>query len=191
MLGAQVAYLESIAGPAWRVDDNGDGTEIRQYKVGPCVADISAKGGTILALGMAVSPQCTFAVQPFAPNQKLPSANQMKFGDLGGTTYTADCLRSCGNAYDPWVFADWTGSHADNFMEIRVGTAQVSAPVLEATGTWEEAMIAAKGEDWVIMGEFRCSTDFNDVASRAFEAVPVQRVEVGGFPREAPVCEGG
>jgi hypothetical protein len=103
VIGSNVAFLETITGPAFRTD----GSE-RTYKVDGCEILVGATGGKIDNIGIAgYSQHCSFPIaQYFAGGYQYPAPNNPTFGDIKrglGGGYGADCLVSCGNAADPVV----------------------------------------------------------------------------------------
>lgn len=185
MLGAQIAYLERLTGPARNVD----GTT-RTYVVNGCEIIVTVEKGAVRSLGLpSLSPKCTVSLADFGFDGPLP--NQATFGmfdELGfKTRYTADCLRSCGNAYDPSVYATVSTPHANGFLTFRVGAVQSSDQALDAADEWERAMEAAEGEDWLIEARFNCTDRYDKVAARALRNVRVTSVEVGSFD-EGEAC---
>ena len=177
MLGANVAYLETLAGPAFKTD----GDE-RTYKVDGCTVIVGASAGKIDNLGIeGVSPQCDFDIaQYFAggydhPVPALPTFGDIKLG-LGGD-YAADCYRMCGNAADPVITLSYEGSHADNFNELVASSPAVGDAVLNAYQHWSDALVAKYGEDAVDSN--RVPDPMSDVAAKAFGPIRPTTIRVG------------
>jgi len=177
MLGANLAYLETVTGPAFRTD----GDE-RTYKVDGCTVVVGASQGKIDNLGVeGLSPSCNFNIaQYFAggydhPVPPLPTFGDIKVG-LGGD-YAADCYRSCGNAADPVVSLSYEGSHADNFNELVASSPVAADPVLTAYMTWTNALAARYGEDAVALGHM--NDTLPDVAAKAFHDIQPATIRVG------------
>ena len=177
MLGANVSYLETITGPAFKSEDG-----VSTYKVDGCTVIVGDEGGKIENLGIdGYGGACSFNIaQYFAggydhPVPSLPTYGDIKTG-LGGD-YAADCYRSCGNAADPVVSLSYEGSHADNFNELVASSPVVADPVLHAYETWSDALAARYGEDAVALGHM--SDTLPDVAAKAFQTVRPTTVRVG------------
>jgi hypothetical protein len=118
VLGSNVAFLETITGPAFRTD----GAE-RTYKVDGCTVIVGATGGKIDNIGIdGYGGACSFPIaQYFAGGYDHPVPQQPTFGDIQtglGGNYIATCLRLCGNGADPLVILSYQGSHADNFNDL-------------------------------------------------------------------------
>jgi hypothetical protein len=177
MLGANVAFLETITGPAFKTD----GDE-RTYKVDGCTVIVGASAGKVDNLGIeGVSPQCNFNIaQYFAsgydhPVPALPTFGDIKLG-LGGD-YAADCYRMCGNAADPVISLSYEGSHADNFNELVASTPAVSDAVVSAYQSWGDALVAKYGEDAVDNNHI--PDPLSDVAAKAFANIQPTSIHVG------------
>ena len=184
MLGAQVNYFEAKVGPAWRVSDH-----TRTYKMGTCEVEVQEKDGTIIALSIEhVSSLCSMDLSKFVNvvrGKSLPPLNTMTFGAFEdatgrfGVSYTADCLELCGNAYDPSVYLTRTGSHAENFVDVRIGVALVDDKSISASVEWGDLMKKARGGDYVVDLKFNCDHHFDDKATILFREIKITSVEVG------------
>ena len=179
MIGAQVTYLETFTGPARDVAGPS-----RVYVVDSCEISATIVDNRVQALGIpTLSPRCTVSLKPFGFDGPLPHLGTFgEFQKIGyETRYTADCLRSCGNAADPVVYATVQTPHANGFIGFRVGAAQVSSQALDAAGKWEDGMLADHGEDWVIDAKFNCTDRYDPIATRLFKNVRISSLEVGSF----------
>lgn len=178
MLGAQVAYLERMTGPPRNISG-----PLRTYIVEGCSVNVREEKGEIISLGLPnLSPRCTVSLDDFGFGG--PTAYKATFGMFARMPswrmkYSADCIRSCGNAFDPNVYETVDTPHVNGFVSFRVGAAQVSTVALDAVDRWEEAMVAAEGEDWVIDNRFNCTTKYDTLAARALENVKITSFEVG------------
>src|SRR5579872_4229990 len=146
MLGANVAYLETITGPPFRTDD-----DTRTYKVDGCTVIVGETKGKIDNLGIdGYGGACSFDIaQYFAGGYDHPVPTQPTFNDIKiglGGDYSADCYRDCGNAADPVVSLRYEGSHADNFNELVASVPVVADPVLSAYSAWSDALVAKYGQ---------------------------------------------
>ncbi len=180
MLGKQLRYFESVAGITQEIR----GTE-HYFMVAGCevVADVAQD--TVVGLSLAVSPKCpanltSFLGESFAPDSRKPLTFG-RFAEAASPTmeFHADCLTSCGNAYDPGVQAYWEGPRALNFIQVRLEVLLVEEPALTASSQWSDGMTRQRGEDYVLDTRFNCERSFDDMALTAFKDVPVTRVTIG------------
>jgi hypothetical protein len=118
MLSADLPYLEHIIGPAWRTAGN-----TKVYKVDGCEVTATVDNGRVHALGLELSPKCTFDLSKFIAG-KFPPLHTMTFGqfealaDDGRSWFMASCLALCGNAADPVVYEHWEGPHTQRFLNV-------------------------------------------------------------------------
>jgi hypothetical protein len=178
MLGAQVAYLEHIVGPAWKVVQ---GTRI--YKVDGCVVYVGVASGEIRNLHMEISQQCQFDLSVFSNNYKFPRLLGMTFGAFEqpyvSGRFQASCLYLCGNAADPIVRDFYEGPHAENFIQIAPEVVLVGDAAITASMAWSDAMKKVMGENYVINTRFNCDGRFDALAHKLFANVPITGITVG------------
>lgn len=180
ILGANVAYLETITGPAFST--NGPD---RLYKFGGCEVIVGAgPDGKINNIGIqGYSPQCSFPIaQYFAGGYPYPVPNVPTFGDLKrgfGGTYGADCLTSCGNAANPVVYLSYQGSHADNYNNLDAEVQVAGDPVVTAYTDWGNKLIAKFGQDYVVNGQYNTGDNLDDVATADFAPIHPTTIRVG------------
>ena len=179
ILGANVAYLETITGPAFRTEGSD-----RIYKVGDCEVIVGAAKGRIVNIGIdGVSPRCAFPIaQYFAqgydhPVPALPNFADIKQG-LGGQ-FSADCLTLCGNAADPVVSLSYQGSHADNFNDLYAAVPITGGTALDAYSDWGAKLTAKYGQDYVVDGKYKTGDALDDVAAKDFARVYPTIIRVG------------
>jgi hypothetical protein len=179
ILGAQVAYLETITGPAFSVEG-----EDRIYKVEGCKLIVGAKGGKIDNIGIEdYSARCSFPIAQYfgeVPGQAVP--NYPTFGDIKavlGGGFGADCLTLCGNAANPVVSLSYQGSHADNFNDLVASITVVDEPALTAYADWGDKLIAKHGQDYVVSGKFNSGDSMDDVAAKDFGPIHPDTIRVG------------
>lgn len=173
MLGSDLAYLEQITGVAKNTYAE---TRTKKYKVEGCMVEVQySLDKTITALGLDLSPQCSFDAAPFLGQSTTLPANQLTFGQLIDGQYYADCLSLCGNAYEPSIYKHYEGAHVDNFLEILVSS--VSA---QGQYEWTQAMVQKEGEDWVNDGKFNCSPQkYNEIAEQFLKQDKIQKITIG------------
>jgi hypothetical protein len=186
MLGARVAYFEHMAGPAWRIEGR-----VRRYRIGDCVMSISALSGIIRSMSLELNESCTVSLDRFV-GVRLPSANQMTFGDLDRVfqgRFYADCLALCSNRADPVVSEHFRGPHALNFVEIKLQAALVDDASVKAAGEWADTIAHARGARFVAHRGFNCTDRFDGPAHSAFHGVKLTAITIGeGLP--VPRCGG-
>lgn len=180
MIGANLAYLEKITGPARNTYNHREKVKTNIYKIDDCEVTADISDEKIDALGIEkLSSKCTFNLKSFLPNldhQKLPPLYDMTFGQFdtitGNVKYTAGCLMDCGNLADPVVYGNWEGSHADLFFEL-----QLTGP--GGGGEWTDAMVKGEGEDWVREGKYNCSDKYNDMARKQNKDTKITSAIIG------------
>ena len=185
-LGAQVAWLEDQVGPAFKVD----GTN-RVYKLGACEVGVNTHDGkTVAAFHVEISDTCTFDLTGFIADRGLPPLTQMTFGafegDIGGVRYLADCIKQCGNAYDPSVYGYWMGGRVDNLTNVLLEVRLVDDESIDASSAWAKAMEAAQGPDYVIDGKYNCEPKYDEVARKLFAPVKITAITVGDVAEPKP-----
>lgn len=179
ILNANVAYLETLTGPAFSTEGSD-----RTYKVDGCKLIVGVKGGRIDNIGIeGYSPRCSFSIAQYfgqAPGQTLPA--YPTFGDIKGMmggSFGADCLTSCGNAADPVVSLSYQGSHADNFNNLYAAITIADEPALTAYADWGDKLIAKYGQDYVVNGRFNTGDNLDDVVSKDFAPIHPDTIRVG------------
>jgi hypothetical protein len=178
-LGAQVAYLEKMIGPAWKVW----GPE-RIYKVDGCVVAVTVKDSAVRSLHLPISPKCQFDINPFYSRRpEFPNLVGMTFGDFdkrgGSGFFSASCLSMCGNAVDPVVQEYLQGSHAGNWIDVILEVGLVGRVALDASTAWESMMQRSVGENYVLDTKFNCDHKFDQAAHKLFSEVPITGITVG------------
>ena len=179
ILGANVSFLETITGPAFK----SEGAD-RLYKVGDCQVIVGTAKAKIANIGITnYGPGCSFNIaQYFASGYDHPVPNLPTFGDIKqgfGGAYDADCLALCGNAADPVVTLTYQGSHADNFTDLLAEVPVVADPVLNAWQDWSGKLSAKYGQDYVTSGKYHAGDSLPDVAEKDFAAIRPTTIRVG------------
>jgi hypothetical protein len=179
ILGANVAYLETITGPAFSTEGSD-----RVYKLEGCKLIVGVKGAKIDNIGIQdYSARCSFPIAQYfgqAPGQTIP--NYPTFGDieaLFGGSFGADCLTQCGNATDPVVSLSYHGSHADNFNDLYAAITINDEPALTAYQDWGDKLIAKHGQDYVVSGKFNTDDSMDDVAAKDFGPIHPDTIRIG------------
>jgi hypothetical protein len=171
LFGVQVAYLESIAGPAMRIAPAKDGEERRTYEVDRCTFFVDAAKGEIAGFGVETAALCPVAIDAFLPDREFPALKALTFGafDAGAGspgTFTADCLELCPNLADPVVTEAWDGPHADDFIHVELSAPLVDDAAIAAAQTWAAAL-KADGDP----NAGAAKGDHQEAARAAFKAV--------------------
>lgn len=177
-LGAQVKWLEGQAGPAFKVD----GDEAI-YKIGGCDVVVTVENDTIKAFKVDNTSACAFDLKAFFGSPDMPPLEGLTFGAFEAATapqrFYADCVFSCGNAYDPSVYAYWDSGRAGNLVSVTLEAMLVTDDAIDASLKWSETMRKAEGDDYVIDGRYNCETKYNDVARELFKGVKVSAIKIG------------
>lgn len=118
-----VVWLESIAGPAHQVLDNGNSTQNRVYRVDGCKVTALTTNQTINELRLDLGSNCNVSLRSMVANSPDVSVEGLTFGDLfknGAGEIALQCAGpdECGNSADPSIQATLGGSHADDFLEV-------------------------------------------------------------------------
>jgi hypothetical protein len=179
ILGANVAYLETLTGPAFRTD----GSE-RTYKVDGCEIVVGAAKGKIANIGIdGVSGRCSFDIaQYFAEGYEHPAPPMPTFGQIKnwlGGHYGADCLALCGNSAAPVVSLSYSGSHADNFNGLYAATSISAGAAFDAYEDWGAKLTAKYGQAYVANGQYRTGDALDDVAAKDFGPIRPTVIRVG------------
>jgi hypothetical protein len=179
ILGANVAYLESLTGPAFSTEGSD-----RTYKVDGCQIIVGAEKGKIANIGVdGVSGRCSFDItQYFAQGYDHPAPRAPTFGQIKdwlGGHYGADCLSLCGNAAAPVVSLDYSGSHADNFNGLYAAISITEGPALGAYEDWGAKLTAKYGKDYVVNGQYMSGDNLDAVVSKDFANVRPTIIRVG------------
>jgi hypothetical protein len=175
LLGTTVAHFEQQIGPAYRILDTD-----RIYLLDECRIRIGSENDTIRNVGIDnYGGSCVFAVAPFFGSWLSDLRPTFAFGDVVSGTYSASCLRGCGNAADPEAYVFYSGSRADNFVELFASASSTEDDVSQATTIWSDALEGRFNEDYVLSGTYKCQENLNEVAEAAFSKVRPTSVRVG------------
>ena len=192
MLNAQIAYLESIAGPAMHIYAIRSGLQLREYRVEGCKVYAYAKGAELMAYSLKLSPRCNFNLGDFLGNGYGPTDGMTVGKFVGGSFQSgmrlnSDCIFMCGNAADPVVNFIWEGPHAVNFVNVVLSVTLADAPAIEAAERLEKVIRENGGNDaYLIATKFNCDRRFDAIATRDFANIRVDEISVGfAVPDEA------
>lgn len=186
MLNAQLAYLESITGPAMHVNPGGPGVQSREYKVDGCRMTAYVKGAVVLAYSLRLSPTCNFNIGDFLGND-YPSTEGLTIGGFAHGAFGANlrvqstCINLCGNAADPTVDFTWEAPHAANFISVVLTVVLASDVAINAAEQWEAAMRKSESDDYIDKTKFNCATKYDNSAVAAFDGVQVDVITIGYY----------
>jgi len=177
MLRADISFIDYHFGPP--VSTIGDE---RQYDIDGCEVVISGEKSVIF-VELAVSPTCTFDLAPFVLTERPLQVHELTFGrfeaEAGDSgTYQADCLLSCGNAYDPSVYLAYEGPRATDFIKVRLGVKLVDDSAIQAAEAWSDIMVKEQSEDWVIDLKFNDDSRYDEIARKLFRNVKISTVRL-------------
>jgi hypothetical protein len=185
MLNAQVTYLESITGPAWKMNAGASqGAEQRVYQIAGCQVTVGVVNGAVQSLGMSLSSGCDVDLNRLINRTPaIPLANTMTFGEfensVGHGSFLADCLDGCGNAYDPLVYDHYIGPQADENLEIAVSASTGDDATATAAANWEGLMQAKSGQTYVDSTTFNCDGNYDTQAAAFLQNVRITAIVIG------------
>lgn len=185
-LGMSLQYFETLAGPAKYVaEDNRE----RTYEIEGCEIKTILSSGEqkrIEALNIKMSPTCNAKVAGFLPDETnkvlLSSLTIRQITDSlqSHPDFSANCLMSCGNAYDPSVYASWTAARFLDFLEVKADVLLVESEPIEASHKWAESMAKTEGEEWVIENQFNCNPNkYQNTAWQLFADIKPTSITFG------------
>jgi hypothetical protein len=190
MLNAQLAYLESITGPAMHVYAIGAGVQSRDYPVEGCRVTAYVKRGVVLAYSLGLSSSCNFSLNDFLGND-YPSTEGLTIGGFANGAFGANlraqstCIYLCGNAADPTVDFTWEGPHAANFISVVLTVVLASDEAVSAVERWEAAMRKTENTDYIDTVKFNCAPKYDKDAVAAFGGVRVNQITIGYYEPDA------
>lgn len=180
VIGSNVAFLETITGPAFRTD----GPQLT-YKVGGCTVIVGATNRKIDNIGIdGYGPACSFPIaQYFAGGYDHPVPQLPTFGDISkgfGGAFAADCVKLCGNAADPVVSLNYQGSHADNYNNLYAAISITDDATINAYQAWANQLSARYSDDVLEQGTTAINGDTaQDVVVQAFASLRPTVIRVG------------
>ncbi|MFV9473177.1 hypothetical protein ACM5Q9_01965 [Advenella sp. RU8] len=183
MLGTNQRYFESIAGIPRESYDN-----VHEFRVQGCEIQATVSDERIAQLRLEITPTCKADLTSFIGNYAPAPDQTLTLGAFDiGTTYYADCLDMCGNAFDPSLYALWRGPRAVRDLEVLLEARITSDKAMDAADIWQQHMEKVMGREWVLETRFNCDNRFNDVAEKVLRDVPVTGVTLG-YGLSAPGC---
>jgi hypothetical protein len=189
MLNAQIAYLETITGPAMHVYKGPGGIEIRDYRVDGCRVEAYTKGAEAIGYSLVLNENCNFDLGKFI-GPPYSSTRNLTIGSFVHNGFGAEmraqslCIYLCGNAADPTIDFTFEGPHALNFVKVVLTVELSDDPSLDAVERWRNAMRQREGEDYIIDTRFNCTPKYDRIAVQDFADVAVRKVSIGYNPNE-------
>lgn len=183
-IGDSIDHLEKMTGPAKSKIKGAMGLMRREYNVDGCKLYIgTTDDGTIESINIPVSNKCSFNWRSMSPpnNFDLPQPNNLKFGDVmrdRDWSVSADCLKGCGNSHDPSTYLRFGGSHADNFLVTVLEAVNDNLINISASSELAQKISNKKGDDFVIMGKYKCDFDLNSAAIGSIEKMKVNSITI-------------
>ncbi len=192
LLNAEIAYLESITGPAIHIRASGPDVQAREYRVDGCRVTAYARGSEAIAYALDLTPTCNFNIGNFLGNG-YGSTRGLTIGKFAKGAFGAhlraqsSCISLCGNAGDPSVDFTWEGPHAANFLSVVLTITLADDAAVEAGRQWAAIMQKQEGDDYVSGTKFNCDNRYDAAAFKSFGKVKVTRITIGYYqPNEEP-----
>jgi hypothetical protein len=183
IIGEQISTFEEKYGKGVKIDDTTSPYLVRQYLTKGCKIEVEGNK-QVNFIKLYISPQCNFNLGQIFSRDESVLVNNLTFGKFDELTdnegdYGAGCIYMCGNAFDSSIKLSYLCPRYLNYLNIEIEVTQGNEGAMQATQTWADTMIKAKGEDWVIDGKFNEDHSFNDVARKVFKNVPITAIKVG------------
>ena len=156
-LGMNLAYIEKHAGPAIRSFGH-----THSFEIDHCQLELTTdeQNRSVQHIRLALTPQCTVTSAGLLQSDPPVLLNTLTFPSLqehfSPGAFSADCLRSCGNAVEPTLYFTAEGSRADNFLTLVLEASMGEGDTWEKAQPWIDTMEQQEGEDWIIDASFNC-----------------------------------
>jgi hypothetical protein len=182
MLGVQVTFFESKAGPARRVRAL-PGVTGRDYLIEGCpVTAYTGRDNAIQAYSLRVGESCDVRLEWILPSA-VASIRSQTVGSLadinGQPEITIPCLESCGNAADPYGTAVWPGPRANGFVDVEVGFTLGGQADYRAVDGLRERIVREQGASYLAGERYNCEARYQGAALAAFRTMAVDTITVG------------
>ena len=193
-MGQSFDYINSWLGQPKKLNDyNNDSL----YQVGTCSVEVRFDDNNKSNLiGIKLKEGCwpdfaeyrSAASLPIAP-RPLP-VNQIPFGL---PYYAADCLQSCGNSYDPSVYA----IYSEREVRMKLGYPTLYAQWVRngennlaenLTDYWKLLLIEKNSEDYVLDNEFNCDDTIDQLSHNILGDVIPDYLWFGTLVIDPPGC---
>jgi hypothetical protein len=192
MLNSTREYVESIAGPPFRV--SGDKVT---YRVDDCEVVVRYKNQDVISIGIAkLSKKCTFDFGKYS-GARFKSAESLLLGDLYSISTSSHQYRlacvflSCGNAADPVINGYFELPRSNRFVEIQAESFGMDEIGNSRISQWEEEVIRESpkaASDEKLQNEYSCG-----IRGRRITPTIVGRARVNsitlGYELEADNCQ--
>ncbi|MDA3046193.1 hypothetical protein OFO10_03395 [Campylobacter sp. VBCF_06 NA8] len=180
IIGSTVAYLEQFTGIPKQVSDYNNKSR-REYHIENCIITVYSDQNNIRSLELEVSDECTFDISKMIYFDSKYYAHQLtydKIYDVLGeysVKFTSDCLYGCGNAAVPLSYLEYTGPHADNWIEARFSTNSE----FDGSSCWANYMEEREGVDYLINYEFSKDKKYDKIAYECFKGNKIDTIRIG------------
>lgn len=175
LVGGNLAFFESISGPAKQVGDWQPGEEYRNYEVSGCDIQLITQGQKISAITVFVTPQCN----PDGFGMRYHGATLADAeAQLGGGRYVGGCISMCGNAADPTYGYEIPGYRANGNLSYRIEAAATTEADWDRLSGWAGQMRASRGDDYVASMTYQCDGEQDQAARSATKDLKVVSVTV-------------
>ncbi len=176
MLYADIKKLRAIAGKPVETHQWED-TYYQTYKVGGCSVDVETDGKVVQALGMDLSPVCTFDLDAMMGSLPHVKAHLATFGDFPDGEFFCVCLPPlfCNQAESGRVSMEYLGPHSDGYTiaepSCNYGN---SDSAFDAAYSWGNHMKTKEGEDFLVDGD---KSKYKGIAYSLFKNVRIERIK--------------
>lgn len=181
MLGVNYDYFKAIA----QIPARKSFGDTHIFRIEGCNIEVDLEGDVISELALEITPSCQPDMEEIAGSY-APAKTPFTFGDMLESTdaawsYGADCLASCGNAFDPSMYAIWKGPRAANNINIKLEFVMDEDIVIEASNHWIKAIKSELGEEAVFDGSYNCSPTIatDQAAAKALSTLYPDFIRIG------------
>lgn len=178
-IGTTKEFLERTIGPS-----TSETEADAQYTVEGCPVTLALNGKTVTSVDVTLAKGCHPDLAGILGQQApMPVGDSLTFAQFekagGEAQYHSPCIEMCGNAFDPYVDAIISGSHANGFNDVIARATFVPDDAINASEQWAEQLKAAAGEDFVTDAKFNCDSSHNGIPRKLFAGVKVQDILFG------------
>lgn len=174
MIGADIAYFESLAGIAQKTDTY---SHKKYYVADGCNITMGYRDQSVDTLSVELDEHCQFTLREIIPYEESIRTDQLRFGNMSPANYYSDCLSSCGNAYDPLIHELYQSARNNHFREILLSSIDYD---FSAHSAWVETMEKIEGREWIINNRHNCDpSKYGSEAAKALKGTPATRITIG------------
>ena len=184
IFGKSQEEVEAITGPATKA--LGDG--YTKYNVDNCLVSATYQNKQVQYIGVYLNPSCSVDLTAFGIDH-VRADNKLTFGQietaLGQNSlrqFQSSCLsNNCGNAVDPSTYATYNidaNPEEPQALEIELEAVQLGAAGA-AADQWSKPMMEQKGEEWLNSEAYNCTDEYQALARKLFQNIPVSAITIG------------